>query len=96
MLIYNNKLSVSPITTHIPLRVVNKKINQYKIVKKVKIINNFYTKVLNIKPNFAVLGLNPHNISSTKESEEKKIINKAVKKLMKLKDQIMLPCKEFF
>ena len=45
MLIYNKKLSVSPVTTHIPLSQVNKKINQYKIVKKVKVINNFYKKV---------------------------------------------------
>ena len=91
MLIYNNKLSVSPITTHIPLRDVNKKINQNKIIKKVKIINNFYKKILNKKPNFAILGLNPHNISSTKESEEEKIINKAVKKLIKLKVRVSGP-----
>ena len=34
MLIYNNKLSVSPLTTHIPIKYVSKKI------KKKKIINN--------------------------------------------------------
>jgi len=45
MLIYNKKLSVSPITTHIPLNQVSKKINQYKIVEKVKIINNFSCSV---------------------------------------------------
>ena len=85
MLIYNKKLSVSPITTHIPLSQVSKKINQYKIVEKVKIINNFYKKFLNKKPNFAILGLNPHNFSISKKSEEKKIINKAIKSLVKLK-----------
>ena len=85
MLIYNKKLSVSPITTHIPLNQVSKKINQYKIVEKVKIINNFYKKFLNKKPNFAILGLNPHNFSISKNSEEKKIINKAIKSLVKLK-----------
>ena len=85
MLIYNKKLSVSPITTHIPINQVSKKINQYKIVKKVKIINNFYKKFLNKKPNFAILGLNPHNFSISKKSEEKKIINKAIKGLVKLK-----------
>jgi len=85
MLIYNKKLSVSPITTHIPLNQVSKKINQYKIVEKVKIINNFYKKFLNKKPNFAILGLNPHNFSISKKSEEKKIINKAIKSLVKLK-----------
>ena len=85
MLIYNKKLSVSPITTHIPLNQVSKKINQYKIVEKVKIINNFYKKFLNKKPNFAILGLNPHNFSISKKSEEKKIINKAIISLVKLK-----------
>ena len=85
MLIYNKKLSVSPITTHIPLNQVSKKINKYKIVEKVKIINNFYKKFLNKKPNFAILGLNPHNFSISKKSEEKKIINKAIKSLVKLK-----------
>ena len=85
MLIYNKKLSVSPITTHIPLNQVSKKINQYKIVEKVKIINNFYKKFLNKKPNFAILGLNPHSFSISKKSEEKKIINKAIKSLVKLK-----------
>ena len=85
MLIYNKKLSVSPITTHIPLNQVSKKINQYKIVEKVKIIDNFYKKILNKKPNFAILGLNPHNFSISKKSEEKKIINKAIKSLVKLK-----------
>jgi len=85
MLIYNKKLSVSPITTHIPLNQVSKKINQYKIVEKVKIINNFYKKFLNKKPNFAILGLNPHNFSISKKSEEKIIINKAIKSLVKLK-----------
>ena len=85
MLIYNKKLSVSPITTHIPLNQVSKKINQYKIVEKVKIINNFYKKFLNKKPNFAILGLNPHNFSLSKKSEEKTIINKAIKSLVKLR-----------
>ncbi len=52
MLIYNKKLSVSPVTTHIPLSQVNKKINQHDIVKKVKIINSFYKKVFRKKTKF--------------------------------------------
>ena len=91
MLIYNNELSVSPVTTHIPLSQVSKKINQHKIVKKVKIINNFYKKIFNKKPNFAILGLNPHNYSSSKKSEEKEIINKAIKTLIKLKIKVKGP-----
>ena len=91
MLIYNKKLSVSPITTHIPLGEVNKKIDQYKIVKKVKVIDSFYKKVFKKKPNFAILGLNPHNFSSLKKSEEKEIIAKAIKSLIKFKIKVMGP-----
>ena len=91
MLIYNKKLSVSPVTTHIPLSQVNKKINQYKIVKKVKVINNFYKKVFRKKPNFAILGLNPHNFSSSKKCEEKEIIVKSIKSLIRLKIKVKGP-----
>ena len=91
MLIYNKKLSVSPVTTHIPIGQVNKKIDQYKIVKKVKIINNFYKKVFKKRPNFAILGLNPHNFSSLKKSEEKEIIAKAIKSLAKSKIKVTGP-----
>ena len=91
MLIYNKKLSTSPVTTHIPLSQVHKKINQRKIVKNVKIINNFYKKIFNKKPNFAILGLNPHNFSLSKKSEEKEIINKAIKTLLKLKIKVTGP-----
>jgi len=91
MLIYSNELSVSPVTTHIPLSQVSKKISQHKIVKKVKIVDNFYKKIFNKKPNFAILGLNPHNYSLSKKSEEKEIINKAIKTLIKLKIKVRGP-----
>ena len=91
MLLHNKSLSVSPITTHIPLRLVSKKISQYKIVKNVKTINNFYIKIFRKKPKFAVLGLNPHNFSSSIKSEEKKIINKAVKRLTKSNIKVIGP-----
>jgi len=74
MLIFNKKLSVSPLTTHIPLNQISNSINKLKIVKKVKIINNFYKKIFNKNPNIAILGLNPHNFSPRKKSEEKEII----------------------
>ena len=85
MLIYNNNLSVSPITTHIPIDQVKRKINKSILTKKIKIINNFYKKVFKIKPKFAILGLNPHNFSFTKNSVEKKIVIKAVQILKKFK-----------
>ena len=85
MLIYNKKLSVSPLTTHVPLNQVNKRITQSNIVKKLKTINNFFRKKLNRNPKIAVLGLNPHSYSPSKKSEEKKIILPAIKTVKKLK-----------
>ena len=91
MLIYNKKLSVSPITTHIPLDQVTKRINKYDIVKKVKIINNFYEKIFNKKPNFAILGINPHNFSSPKKIDKQQIVRNAVKSLTKSNIKITGP-----
>ena len=91
MLLYNRNLSVSPITTHIPLKKVSKKININKIVNNVKIINNFYRKIFKIKPSFGVLGLNPHNYAPSIKSEEKLIIKKAVNKLKKSRIQVSGP-----
>jgi 4-hydroxythreonine-4-phosphate dehydrogenase len=91
MLIHNKNLSVTPLTTHIPLFQVNKRIKKVNIIKKVLIINNFFKKFLYKKPNFAVLGLNPHNYSPYKNSEEKTIIDKAIKKLKKLKIKVSGP-----
>jgi len=91
MLLFNKKLSVSPLTTHIPLSQVSKKMNKLKIIKKVKIINNFYKKIFNKNPNIAVLGLNPHNFSSTKKSEEKEIIFPAIKIIKKSRIKVIGP-----
>ena len=42
MLIYNQKLSVTPITTHIPIKYVSRKIKQNKIKNNILKINNFF------------------------------------------------------
>ena len=84
MLIYNEKLSVSPITTHLPLKYVTKNINKEKIVKNVKQIRKFYENFLNRKPKIAILGLNPHCETIDKVSEEKNIIIPAIKMLKKI------------
>ena len=83
MLIYNKKISVSPLTTHLPIKKVAKNVTKIKIIKNVKIINNFYIKNLNLKPKIAVLGLNPHCETTDKISEEKKEIIPAINKLKK-------------
>ena len=91
MLIYNKKLSTSPLTTHIPLSQVSNKITKSKIVEKIKTICNFYKRNFNKNPNIAVLGLNPHNFTATKKSEEKEIILPAIKIVKKLRIKIMGP-----
>jgi len=91
MLIYNKKLSVSLLTTHIPIKNISNKIVKSKIVKKVVIINNFFKNTFEKKPKFAVLGLNPHCFSSEKKSEEKEIILPSIRNLKKKGIKIIGP-----
>jgi len=42
MIIYNKNLSVCPLTTHLPIKYVSKKINKPEIINKVKLINKFW------------------------------------------------------
>ena len=79
MLIYNKKLSVSPVTTHLPIKLVAKKITKKKIKDKIIIINNFYMKYLGFKPKIAVIGLNPHCESILKYNEDTRIIKPVIK-----------------
>ena len=74
MLIYNDKLSVSPVTTHLPLKYVTKNITKKNLINNIKQIKKFYINYLKKNPKIAVLGLNPHCESIDKISEEKKII----------------------
>ena len=74
MLIYNKNLAVCPITTHLPLKSVNKSINSKKLIEKVSLIDSFYKKNFNIKPRIGVTGLNPHCESIYKYNEDDKII----------------------
>ena len=83
MLIYNKKLSVSPLTTHIPLKLVSKMITKKKIINQVKLINQFYKKQIKKTPRIAITGLNPHCESNYESSEETKIIIPAIKFLNK-------------
>ena len=80
MLIYNKNISVSPLTTHIPIKYVSK-ISKKLICKKIILIDEFYNKNLKRKIKFAILGLNPHCETIDKFSEEEKIIQPAIKVL---------------
>ena len=79
MLIYNKKLSVCPVTTHLPIKLVTKKITKKKIKEKIIIVNNFFKKYLGFKPKIAVMGLNPHCESILKFNEDTKIISPVIK-----------------
>ena len=91
MLIYNDKMSVSPLTTHLPIKHVAKNITKKKIINNVKQIKKFYENLLKKKPKIAVLGLNPHCETIDKISEEKKIIIPAIKFLKKTRLNIQGP-----
>tara|TARA_Y100000741_G_scaffold274660_2_gene214670 strand:- start:141 stop:1106 length:966 start_codon:yes stop_codon:yes gene_type:complete len=84
MLIYNKELSVCPITTHLPLKLVTKKINKKILIEKISLINNFYKSTRNFNPKIAVLGLNPHCESVDKFNEDEKILKPSIKYLSKL------------
>jgi len=81
MLIFNKKLSVSPITTHVALKDVHKYISKKKIYTHIKLITEFYKKKFNIKPKIAITGLNPHCESNFKDCEDNRIIGPAIKSL---------------
>ena len=83
MLIYNKKLSVSPLTTHLPIKLVAKKITKKLIEEKIQTIHNFYETHLKIKAKIAVTGINPHCESILKFNEDEKIVKLAVKSKIK-------------
>ena len=91
MLIYNKKLSVSPLTTHLPLKLVPKKISKKLIIEKVKVIDNFYKKIIKINPKIAILGLNPHCESINKFNEDEKITKPAINYLKNKKYNVYGP-----
>ena len=85
MLIFNKNLSVCPVTTHLPIKLVPKYINKKLLFEKVSLIDKFYLSKFKKKPKIAVLGLNPHCESVLKFNEDEKIIKPAIKFLKKKK-----------
>ena len=81
MLLYNENFSVSPVTTHIKIKFLLKKIKQKKIINNIKNITNFYKNIIKLKKfKLGILGLNPHNGMDFKSSEEEKLIKPLIKK----------------
>ena len=91
MLIYNEKLSVSPLTTHIPIKYVTKKISKEKLTKSILKIREFYKSLLKKNVRIAILGLNPHCETTDKFSEEEKIIIPAINYIKKKRIKIEGP-----
>ena len=91
MLIFNNNLSVSPITTHLPISKVSKNIKKKKIISNAKLIHKFFKTYLKKTPKIAITGLNPHCETNNKINEEKQIINPSISYLQKNKIKIFGP-----
>jgi len=84
MLIYHKELSVSPITTHLPISKVSNHLTIKKIIQNIELINNFYKKKFSKVPRIALCGLNPHCENFYKiKTEEDAIIIPAIKILKK-------------
>jgi len=91
MLIYNKRLSVCPITTHLPLKSVTRNITKKNIIEKISLVDSFYRKHLGFRPKIAVLGLNPHCESVDKYNEDEKIIKPTIKYLSNKKIRVKGP-----
>ena len=91
MIIYNKNLSVCPLTTHLPIKYVSKKINKLEIINKVKIIDKFWKNKFRKKVKIGVTGLNPHCESIDNFNEDSRVILPTIKKLKKLKYNIQGP-----
>jgi len=91
MMIYNKKLSVVPLTTHLEIKNVTNKIKFSLIKTKILILNKYYFQLFKKFPRIAILGLNPHNSENRASSIENKIITPAVNRLKKLNINIKGP-----
>jgi 4-hydroxythreonine-4-phosphate dehydrogenase len=91
MMIYNKKLSVVPLTTHLDIKNITSKIKIGLIKKKILTLDKFYYKLIKKRPKIIILGLNPHNSENRKNSVENRIITPAVHQLKKLGVRIKGP-----
>ena len=91
MLIFKQKLSVSPLSTHIPIKDVTNKVKKKIIIKKILEINKFYKTYLKIRPRIAITGLNPHCETFRGINKEKIEIIPAIKYLSKKQVKIFGP-----
>ena len=91
MMITNSQFSVVPLTTHIDVKEVARKIDQKLIITKILSLSDKFKKLFKFNPKIGILGLNPHNGELRKNSEEKNFIIPAIKKLKKRKINLTGP-----
>jgi len=91
MIIYNKNFSVCPLTTHLPIKYVSKKISKLEIINKVRLIDKFWSDKFRKKVKIGITGLNPHCESIDNFNEDKSIILPTIKKLQKLKYNVEGP-----
>ncbi len=60
MILYAPEISVSPVTTHIPIKNVSRMLSEHSIIKHISIVNNFYTEYMHINPKITFVCINPH------------------------------------
>ena len=84
MLIFNKELSVCPVTTHLPLKLVAKKVNKELIIEKILLIDKFFKKHFGYKPRIGLTGINPHCESILRYNEDIKITLPAIKQSKKM------------
>jgi 4-hydroxythreonine-4-phosphate dehydrogenase len=91
MLIYNKKLSVVPLTTHLEIKDIYKNITFSLIKNKILSLSKNYKKTFKKNPRIALLGLNPHNSENKSDSIENRIVKPAIIYLKKKKIDISGP-----
>ena len=86
MMLESDKLRVVPLTTHIPISSVSKKLNKKMIIEKINILNDELINVYKIKnPKIYISGLNPHSGDGGKiGKEELTLIKPAIRELEQL------------
>ena len=93
MMLCGDKLKVTTVTRHVPLKKVSGILTQAKIIEAAKLTNNALKKYFGIKePRIGVCALNPHCGEGGKiGSEEQDMISPAIKKIRRSIPKIQGP-----
>ncbi len=79
MILFNENIAISLVTTHIPILELNKYINKENFESTLKNTINFYSK-MDLKKGIGVLSLNPHASDNGAIGDEEEWINKSISK----------------